>query len=78
MNVPSKWDYVLKPPPNSIIHLLPILDQRYLKSQNHLLDQSFKILNLVVFGVWYIFHALVPKTSPPLASTTEKEDIRSI
>ena len=28
MSVPLRWDYGLKPPPNSIIHLLPILDQR--------------------------------------------------
>jgi hypothetical protein len=39
------------PPPNSIIHLLPILDERYMKDQNHLQDQRFKKLNLVVFGV---------------------------
>jgi len=28
MIVPTMWYYGLKPPPNSIIHLLPILDQR--------------------------------------------------
>jgi hypothetical protein len=42
MIVPTMRDYGLKPPPNSIIHLLPILDQ------NHLQDQNF---NLVVFSV---------------------------
>ena len=72
MFVPIMWDYELKPPPNSIIHLLPILDKNAKTTWN------IKIL------IWWclvfdnIFIALVPTTSPPLASTTEKEDIKSI
>jgi hypothetical protein len=48
MSVPFKCGYGLKPLPNSIIHMLPILGQRYLKNQNQLQDKKFK---LVVFGV---------------------------
>jgi hypothetical protein len=48
--------------------MIPILDQRYLKNQNHLQDKKF---NLVVFDIFFV--ALDPKTSLPLASTTEKE-----
>jgi hypothetical protein len=71
MNVPAMRDYGLKPPPNSIIHLLSILDERTKTTC------KIKILIWWCF-VFYIFSiALVPKTSPPLASTTEKEDIKS-
>jgi hypothetical protein len=35
-STPTMWDYGLKPPPNSIIHMLPILDQKHLENQNHL------------------------------------------
>jgi hypothetical protein len=62
-------------PPNSIFHLLPILDQGYLRNQNHLKD-NFLIWWYLVFDIVYI--ALFPKTSPPLASTIEKEDIKSM
>jgi hypothetical protein len=55
--------------------MLPILDQRYLKNQNHLQDKKI-ILWCLVFDIFFI--ALDLKTSPPLASTTEKEDIKSI
>jgi hypothetical protein len=41
-------------------------------------DQNFEIFNLVVFGVGYNSHCFGAKASPPLASTTEKEDIKSM
>jgi hypothetical protein len=69
-NVTSMWYYGFKPPSNSIIHILPILDHRQQKQPL----VKIKILNLVfdILGI-----ALVPKTSPPLESNTEKQDIKS-
>jgi hypothetical protein len=54
MFVPTKWDYRLKPRPNSIIHLLPILGRRAKSSWR------MEIFNLVVFRVWYNFHCFGP------------------
>jgi hypothetical protein len=56
--------------PNSIIHLLPIIDQ---KTKTTCKIKTFKLL---VFDIFFI--ALVPKTFPPLASTTKKENIKSM
>jgi hypothetical protein len=58
MFVPTMWYYGLKPPPNSIIHLLPIFgpyNQNHLK--NYLWILNFKF---VVFGVCYSFHCFGP------------------
>jgi hypothetical protein len=58
MFLPIMWDYGLKPPPNSIINLLPILDQNA--------QTTWKIKILIwwclVFDI--IFITLVPTTSP--------------
>jgi hypothetical protein len=58
MFVPKMWCYGLKPLPNSIIHLLPILDQRTKTTWR------IKILNwwCLVFDTFFI--ALVPKLLP--------------
>jgi hypothetical protein len=68
------WDYGHKPPPNSIIHILPNLDHKQHKKPL----VKIKILNLVVlvFGIHWI--DLVPKTSPPLESNIENEGIKTI
>jgi hypothetical protein len=72
MIVPTMLYYGLKPPPKSIIHLL------------HVLDQKTKTTCKIKILIWWclvfdiIFIALVPTTSPPLASTTEKEDIKNM
>jgi hypothetical protein len=63
MIVPLMWYYGLKPPPNSINHLLPILDQ-ITKTTWQGTCRMFKILNwwCLVFDTFFI--ALVPKILP--------------
>jgi hypothetical protein len=58
MFVPTVWYYGIKPPPNSIIHLLPILDQRA--------KTTWRIKNLIWWCLTFdiIFIALVPKLLP--------------
>jgi hypothetical protein len=58
MFVLTMWYYGLKPPPNSIIHLLPILDQRT--------KTTWRIKILIWWCLVFdtIFIALVPKLLP--------------
>jgi hypothetical protein len=60
MIVPTMWYYGLKPPPNSIIHLLPLLDQRT--------KTLWRIKNLNWWCLVFVFDtnfiALVPKLLP--------------
>jgi hypothetical protein len=59
MFIPTVWYYGLKPPPNSIIHLLPILDQRTKTTWRPTWRNKFFKLWCLVFDT--VFIALVPK-----------------
>jgi hypothetical protein len=71
MIVPIMWYYGLKPPPNSIIHLLPLLDQRTKTTWR------IKILNW-----WYLvfdtnFIALVPKLLPLWYQSPKRKTLKT-
>jgi hypothetical protein len=74
MNVPIMWDYGLKPPPNSIIHILRILDQKHHKHP----FVKIKILNLVVLVFDILWIALVSRTSPLWNQTPKRKILKDL